>query len=360
MTETETALETLPISILTGYLGSGKTTLLSRLLRHPGMERAAVVINEFGDVGLDGALIEAAEEEMVVLQSGCVCCSIRGDLVESLNRLYERRRAAELPAFERVLVETTGLADPASILHTLMNDAGLAARFCLDGVITTVDAVLGSGQLDRHRESVKQAAMADRIVLTKTDIAAREAVEALQTRLAGINPAAKPLVAISGDADPDALFGAGLYDLAARTADARRWINEEAYGGRADAADHDHECGEHCRQGHHHHRHAPRHDDGIRTFCLTAERPLAWPDVAEALDLLAQMHGEQLLRVKGLLNVADMDQPVVIHGVQHLFHPPETLGAWPDADRRSRVVFITHELDESRVRQVLEPFLPID
>lgn len=349
---TEASLAALPISILTGYLGSGKTTLLSRLLRHPGMERTAVVINEFGEVGLDGALVEAAEEEMVVLQSGCVCCSIRGDLVQSLNRLYERRRAGEAPEFERVLVETTGLADPASILHTLMNDADLAARFRLDGVIATVDAVLGASQLDRHRESLKQAAMADRLVLTKTDIASPEAVETLQIRLAAINPAARPIVAVRGDADPDLLFGAGLYDRDARTADVRRWINEEAY----DPTDHGHECDAHCRRGD---RHEHRHDDGVRSFCLTAEKPLAWADVVEAFDLLAQMHGDQLLRVKGLLNVADVDRPVVIHGVQHLFHPPGALESWPDSDRRSRVVFITHQLDELRVRQVLEPFLPI-
>lgn len=354
------ALEALPISILTGFLGSGKTTLLSRLLRHPGMDRTAVVINEFGEMGLDGILVEASEEETVVLDSGCVCCTIRGDLVETLNRLYDRRRSGEVPPFDRVLLETTGLADPAPILHTLMNDADLAERFRLDGVIATVDAVLGAAQLDRHTESMKQAAVADRLVLTKTDIAAPEAVAALTRRLERINPAAVPIVAVRGEADPNALFGAGLYDPYARSADVRRWLNEEAYaphGHDPHHHAHDHACGPGCRHDSHHddtHRH-----DHIRSFCLAADAPLSWTDVLEAFDLLAQMHGEQLLRVKGLLNVKEADRPVVIHGVQHLFYPPETLAAWPDADRRSRMVFITQQLGEDRVRQVLEPFLPV-
>jgi G3E family GTPase len=368
---TDPVPEGLPVSILTGFLGSGKTTLLSRLLRHPAMGRTALVINEFGEVGIDGALVEAAEEETVVLDSGCVCCTVRGDLVDSLNRLYERRRAGAIPEFDRVLVETTGLADPAPILHTLMNDTDLAARYRLDGVIATVDAVMGASQLERHKESVKQAAVADRLVLTKTDIAAPEAVAALKAQLGAINPAAMPIVAVFGEADPDALFGAGLYDPRTKTADVRRWLNEEAYDAERRAHAHDghahhdhvhdgHACGPDCE--HDHHGTAgpdARHASGIRSFCLKADKPLRWADVDEAFGLLLQMHGDRVLRVKGLLDVAEVEQPVVIHGVQHLFHPPSTLEAWPDADRCSRIVFITQDLDETRVRQVLGPFLPI-
>jgi G3E family GTPase len=360
------ASDGLPVSILTGFLGSGKTTLLSRLLRHPAMGRVALVINEFGEVGIDGALVEAPEEEMVVLDSGCVCCTVRGDLVESLNRLYERRHMGVIPEFDRVLVETTGLADPAPILHTLMNDAGLAARYRLDSVITTVDAVMGASQFERHKESVKQAAVADRLVLTKTDIAAPDAVSALKAQLEAINPAATPIVAAFGEADPDALFGAGLYDPRNKAPDVRRWLNEEAYDAERRAhAHHDHVhdrhvCGPDC--GHDHHAMGgpdARHKSGIRSFCLRSDKPLRWADLDEAFGLLLHMHGDRVLRVKGLLNVTEIEQPVVIHGVQHLFHPPSTLDAWPDADRRSRIVFITEDLDESRVRQVLGPFLPI-
>ncbi|SEA94548.1 CobW family GTP-binding protein [Rubrimonas cliftonensis] len=349
--------ERIPISVLTGFLGSGKTTLLSRLLRHPAMSRTAVVINELGEVGLDGALVEAVDEEMVVLDSGCICCTVRGDLVETLGRLREARENGRGPAFERVLVETTGLADPTPILHTLMTDPALAAGYRMDGVITTIDAVLGADQLDRHTQSVKQAALADRLVLTKSDLADPETVQALTARLRSINPAVVPIRVVRGAVDPDALLGAGHPDLASRTADVRAWLNEEAaaqdgHGG------HGHDCASGCDHHGPHHG-AFRHDDRIASFCLSGDAPMDWADVDEAFGLLLQLHGEQVLRVKGLLDVRGSDRPIVIHGVQHLFSEPAMLAAWPDGMNGTRIVFITHDLPEARVRQVLEPFLPI-
>jgi G3E family GTPase len=360
----------LPVSVLTGFLGSGKTTLLAKLLRHPGMARTAVIINEFGEIGLDDALVEKAEGDTVLLSSGCLCCTIRSDLSDAMRNLYLKRVKGEVPQFERVVIETTGLADPAPILHTLMADPLIAARFRLDSVVTTVDAVHGMGQLDRQFESVKQAAVADRIVLTKTDLATAPDVALLRDRLKAINPAAPLFPAVLGEIDPDNLFDAGLYDPRTKSADVIRWLNEEAYHSAPVMDDHDHHHDhEHDHEhdpdhGHDHHgqdRHdVNRHDDHIRAFCLTFDQPLKWSALSQALDLLVQFHGDKLLRVKGLLNLVETDKPVVIHGVQTMFHPPGTLPAWPSADRRSRLVFITRDMAEQDVRGILRAFLSFD
>ncbi|MBM3599709.1 MAG: GTP-binding protein [Alphaproteobacteria bacterium] len=361
------AADRLPVSVLTGFLGSGKTTLLSKLLRHPGMARTAVIINEFGEIGLDDALVEKAEDDTVLLSSGCLCCTIRNDLSEAMRNLYLKRVKGEVPEFQRVVIETTGLADPAPILHTLMADPLIAARFRLDSVVTTVDAVHGMGQLDKQFESVKQAAVADRIVLTKTDIAKDPDVAALQDRLKTINPGAPVMPTVLGEIDPDRLFDAGLYDPKKKSADVMRWLNEEAYHSTPVDHDHDHDH-DHEHHGHEHehehgHRHGQhahdknRHDDHIRAFCLTFDKPLKWGALAQALDLLVQFHGDKLLRVKGLLNLVETDKPVVIHGVQTLFHPPGALPAWPNDDRRSRLVFITRDMEEEDVRGILRSFL---
>jgi G3E family GTPase len=361
--------ERLPVSVLTGFLGSGKTTLLSKLLRHSGMARTAVIINEFGEIGLDDALVEKAEGDTVLLSSGCLCCTIKSDLSEAMRSLYLKRVKGEVPEFQRIVIETTGLADPAPILHTLMADPLIAARFRLDSVVTTVDAVHGMSQLDKQFESVKQAAVADRIVLTKTDLAKAPDVKVLRDRLKAINPAAPLFPAILGEIDPDNLFDAGLYDPRKKSADVVRWLNEEAYHSTPETGDHhhhhDHEHGHDHDHGHdHHHDHrgqdrhnVNRHDDHIRAFCLTFDEPLKWGALAQALDLLVQFHGDKLLRVKGLLNLVESDKPVVIHGVQSMFHPPGTLPAWPSADRRSRLVFITRDMEEQDVRGILRSFL---
>ncbi|MDE1148382.1 MAG: GTP-binding protein [Azospirillaceae bacterium] len=352
----------LPISVLTGFLGSGKTTLLSRIIRDPRMARTAVIINEFGEVGLDHLLVSKADENTVLMDSGCICCTIRSDLADTLRDLYMRRLRDEVPEFDRVVIETTGLADPAPILHTLMTDPLVAARFRLDGVVTTVDAVHGMGQLDGQEESLKQAAVADRLVLTKTDIATPEAVDYLKHRLNELNPGAIIVDAQGQEALPVLLFDAGLYNPETKSLDVQRWLRAEAYEEPHghhhhdhdhhdhDHADCDHDHG-HCEHEGHDHDHDPnRHDQAIGAFCLTFEQPLVWDELVGFLETLARMRGPDVLRVKGVLNVQESDLPIVIHGVQHLFHPPVQLDAWPSDDRRSRIVFITRDIS----RQVVE------
>lgn len=330
------------VSVLTGFLGSGKSTVLGRLLSHPDMDETAVIVNEFGEVGIDHALVASSDENTVLMSSGCLCCTIRGDLIDTLRDLFGRRERGELPAFKRVVVETTGLADPAPILHTLMADRGVVERFRLDGVISTADAVNGAATLDNHVESVKQAAVADRILLTKTDLATVEMLEDIRARLSAINPSAPILPVAMGEVHPDALFDAGLYNPATKTADVRGWLRDEAYTRAAGQG------------GHHDHGHdVNRHNDRISAFCLYFETPFEWEKLSYWLELLATYRGDDLLRVKGLFNVAGLDVPLVVHGVQHIFHPPATIDAWPDDDRRSRVVFITRNLDRGTIEKTL-------
>ena len=346
----DTADEMLPVSLLTGFLGSGKTTMLNKLLQHPGMAKTAVVINEFGEIGIDSDLVESADDDVVLMASGCLCCTIRGDLVDTLRSLYIRRARNEVPTFDRLVIETTGLADPAPILHTLMADPLLASRYRLDGVIATVDAVNGVATLDNHGESVKQAAVADRIVLTKTDLSEDEAIAQLSGRLRELNPGAEIAQASFGEIDPGVLFNAGLYNPETKTLDVQRWLKEEAY---AAQQPHDHAHG-HDHEGQDPHD-VNRHDAHIRAFCLTLEEPLAWNNVATWLEMLSTYRGEDMLRVKGILNVKESeDKPVVIHGVQHLFHPPVQLEAWPSDDRRTRIVFITRDMTPETVEGMLE------
>ncbi len=342
----------IPVSVLTGFLGSGKTTLLGHLLRHPDFARTAVVINEFGEVGLDHELVEASEESFIQLQTGCLCCTIRGDLSLTLEDLLRRREAGSVPRFERVVIETSGLADPAPILHALMTGEALAARLALAGVVATVDAVNGAATLDRQPESVKQAAMADRLVLTKTDLAAADP-DALRARLAALNPAAPVLRAEHGRIDPAALFDAGLYDPAGKTPEVARWLAAEAHdAAQARAHHHDDDDDDH----HHRHAHDPnRHDAHISTFCLTRDRPIRAVALALFLETLAEHRGADLLRVKGILNIAESpERPAVIHGVQHVFHPPAWLDRWPSEDRRSRLVFITRDIPRAWIEQLLD------
>ncbi|WP_119303514.1 CobW family GTP-binding protein [Dongia deserti] len=345
-------LERLPVSVITGFLGSGKTTLLKNLLLQPDMADTAVVINEFGEIGLDHLLVEEAKEDTILMSSGCLCCSIRGDLIDTLRRLYKRRERGEVPRFKRLVIETTGLADPAPILQTLIGDPLLSAFYRLDGVVTTVDAVNGMSQLDRQFESVKQAAVADRLVLTKIDLADADHRKALEARLRGLNPAASLLPVAHGAVAAEQLFNAGLYNPAEKSPDVSRWLKEEAY---AEAqADH------HNGHDHHDHGHANdvnRHDDHIRAFCLTYDRPIDWDKFVNWIEMLITMRGADLLRIKGILDVAGSDVPVAIHGIQHLFHPPAVLPGWTGEDRRSRIVFITRDLERTWLEQSMAEFL---
>lgn len=340
----------LPVSVLTGFLGSGKTTVLRHLLEQPDMANTAVIVNEFGEIGLDHMLVENAKEDTILLNSGCLCCTVRGDLVETMRRLFKQRVRREIPPFDRLVVETTGLADPAPILQTLMNDPFLVERFRLDGVIATVDAANGGDTLDKHFESVKQAAVADRLLLTKTDVADPDSTEALKTRLKDLNPAAPVLPVSQGEVEAAALFNAGLYDPSTKTLDVQRWLKSEAY---EDAHSHGH--GHHHDDGHHHHD-VNRHDASIRAFCVTHEAPLNWDRLNSWVEMLIMLYGGNLLRIKGILNIEDCEGPVVIHGVQHMFHPPMQLENWPDGDRRSRLVFITRDLEKEMFEHTLEAF----
>ncbi|WP_420349656.1 CobW family GTP-binding protein [Pelagibius sp.] len=338
--------EPLAVSVLTGFLGSGKTTLLRHLLAHPAMEETAVIVNEFGEIGLDHLLVEQATEDTVLLNSGCLCCTVRGDLVAGMRDLFRRRVNREVPPFKRLVIETTGLADPAPILQTLMTDPLLSNRFRLDGVITTVDAVNGSATLDSQMESVKQAAVADRILLTKSDIADENACKALEERLRQLNPAAPIYPSVQGAVSPDLLFNAGLYDPEKKTADVRAWLKAEAY-------EHDHA---HHGHDHNHGHDVNRHDASIRAFCLTYDRPLDWDRFNSWIEMLITLYGTNILRIKGLLNVAEVKQPIVIHGVQHVFHPPVRLEAWPDDSRDSRLVFIVRDLKQELFEHTLRAF----
>ena len=331
-----------PVIVVTGFLGSGKTTLLNHMLRHPSLADAAVLVNEFGAVGLDHFLVEAMDENTVLLESGCLCCTIRGDLKDSIIALNSRRARGEIPPYRRLIVETTGLADPAPILFTLSADTVLKHHYRLGSVITTVDGVNGLRQLDRHPESVKQATVADRIVLTKSDIADADVFGRLRGRLARINRSAELITAVNGAVDVPRVLRADVYDARTKGAEVRRWLAEEA-----------------AKEGTEEHAHAhdvSRHDAHIHSFTLSFEGALDWTAFGIWLTMLLHTHGEKVLRVKGILNVAGADAPVVLNGVQHVVHPPIHLAAWPSEDRRSHIVFIVDDLPRDAIERSLAAF----
>jgi G3E family GTPase len=339
-----------PVTVLTGFLGAGKTTLLNRLLRHPALRDTAVLINEFGEIGLDHLLVERLDGDTVLLNAGCLCCTVRGDLVRALRDLAARIEQGH--AIRRVVVETTGLADPAPILQTLMSDPLVLHRYRLDGVVTLVDAATGMATLDAQPEAVKQVAVADRLVLTKTDLSTPDQVSALWARLRALNPGAPLLNALHGEIEPQALLDCGLYDATRKHPDVTRWLDAEAW----QAHGHGHGHGHHDH-GHAHHHDPNRHDARIHSFCLTFDEPLPWDGLATWLEVLTMTRGESVLRIKGILNLEGEEKPVAIHGVQHLFHPPVKLETWPEGDdRRSRLVFILRDLDRATVEKGLRAF----
>ena len=338
----------IPLTLLTGFLGAGKTTLLNALLRDPDLRDTAVLINEFGEIALDHLLVEKIDGDMMVLSSGCLCCNLRGDLITALEKLL-RNLDNGRASFKRVIVETTGLADPAPLLQTLMQHPYLVMRFRLDGVVTLVDAVNGFGTLDHHPEAVKQAAVADRIVLTKSDLldpddgAAKR--DALIARLRRLNPAAPILDAAAGEAQVTAITGCGLYDPARKIPDVSRWLADEAI-----AAAHSH--------GHHHHHDVNRHDARVQAFTLATDRAIPAAMLDLFLELLRSTHGPNLLRMKAIVNIEETpDQPMVLHGVQHVLHPATQLEAWPDDDHRTRMVFIVRDIEPRVIRELFDAFL---
>ncbi|MGZ3408952.1 MAG: CobW family GTP-binding protein [Xanthobacteraceae bacterium] len=340
-----------PVTILTGFLGSGKTTLLNRALRDPAMARTAVVINEFGEVGLDQALAAKSDDTIVVLENGCLCCTVFGDLVETLNRLYHAREAREIPDYDHVVIETSGLADPSPVIQAFLSDPTLAGLYRIGAVIATVDAVNGPGTLDNHVESVRQVALADQILITKLDLVAGDATareKELTNRLRRLNPAAKISRIDDPALDACALLRSSGLDPADPKADARAWLNAAAY------EPHDHDD-HRDHSGHDHaHDHHGLHDRDIASFCFIREEPITREALRLLLDALQQNLGANLLRVKGLINVAEEpDRPAVIQGAQHLLHNLAWLDCWPDADHRSKIVFITQNYERADVEDMI-------
>ncbi|MDF1598232.1 GTP-binding protein [Mesorhizobium sp. YIM 152430] len=331
------------VSILTGFLGSGKTTLLNRLLKDPALTNTAVIINEFGEVAIDHLLVEQSGDGVIELSDGCLCCTVRGELVDTLADLVDRLQTGKVAALDRIVIETTGLADPVPVLQSVMGHPALMHAFRLDGVVTVVDAVNGGPTLRAHEEARRQVAVADRIVLSKTDLADEGEIAELKATLRGLNPGAEFVeAAASGTA---ALIACGLYDPATKTADVSRWLGE---------GDHDHH---HDLDHAHDHAHS-HHDPSIRTLSLVHDRPVSWSIIEMFLDLLRSTQGERLLRMKGIIEIAeDPERPLVIHGVQKLLHPPARLPAWPDGQRGTRLVLITHDLPEDYVRRLFGAFV---
>ena len=321
--------ELTPVTVLTGFLGAGKTTVLNHLLRQPALARTAVLVNEFGDIGIDHLLVEKLDENTVLLNAGCLCCTVRGDLTRVLREMLPKARRGDIG---RIVIETTGLAEPAPILATLMTDPVVASAYRLDGVVTVIDAVAGETNLRERPEAVRQIAVADRIVVTKTDLA--DAAPLLR-RIARFNPGAPVIVAAQGAIDPASVLNAGLFNAASKIPDVAGWLHAEAHE-------------------HYHHD----HDERVTSFCLTFDQPLHWQGVGLWLEMLIQTRGKDMLRIKGILNLKGQDRPVAIHAVQHVLHPPALLSAWPEDDpRTSRIVFITQDLPRAMIEEGMRAFV---
>ncbi len=344
--------QAIPVSVLTGFLGSGKTTLLNSLLKDAMLANACVIINEFGEIGIDHLLVEKSQENLVELASGCLCCTIRGDLIDTLNDLLDRRDATTIKAFDRVVIETTGLADPAPVLHALMREPRLLQRLRLEGVITVVDGVNGMATLDQHAEAVKQVAVADRLILTKLELLSGKDGEdmlfAIIARLRKLAPGARMLTTHRGEATAERLFNTSLFDPAKKSLDVQNWLALEAVQKLERTHHHDH-------AGHHHD--VSRHDAHIHSFAFTQSAPISPQALELFFELLTSYHGPNLLRMKGIVKLADDPaRPVVVHQVQHVFHPPVRLDRWPDDNHDTRLVFIVKDIDKRMIEELFQAF----
>jgi G3E family GTPase len=327
--------------------------LLNRLLRDPAFTNSAVLINEFGSIGIDHHLVDRVEGDIVLLQSGCVCCTIRGDLAASMRDLYERREAGLVPSFTRLLVETTGIADPMPVVSTVMHDRVLQHHFCSGNVITTVDALTGERNLDEYPECRKQAALADRLVLTKLDLRPDAQVSSLVARLQQINPMAT-IVRSESALDANMLLGEDVFQAHTKNQEVMRWMeaakNKQYFSVRRAPAEQDPANADAAGYAH-------GSQGDTRAFAVKLDAAVDWTVFGVWLSLLLHNHGDRVLRVKGLLNVAGSDTPVVIHGVQQMVYPPSHLDRWPDAERQSQLVFIVRGLDPAVVEMSLQSFL---
>ena len=353
----------IPVSIITGFLGSGKSTLLNRILKDPAVVDTAVIINEFGEVGIDHLLVETSDDSIIELSDGCLCCTVRGELIDTLAELMDRIQTGRLKPLQRVVIETTGLADPAPVMQSVMGNPVIAQSFVLEGVITLVDAVNGVSTLDNHEEAVKQVAVADRLIISKASLADAAGLSVLKKRLKTLNPRAQITDGDTAEAGTALVLANGLYDPATKIADVGRWLHDEADEhdaghGEHVAHAHDHHHGHHHDHNHGHAHDINRHGASIRSFSLLHDRPIDPMALEMFIDLLRSAHGEKLLRMKAIVALSDNpDRPVVLHGVQSVFHAPERLPRWPDPnDRRTRMVLITKDLPEAFVRDLFDAF----
>jgi G3E family GTPase len=342
----------IPITILTGFLGAGKTTLLNSLLKTVELSDSAVLINEFGEVALDHHLVEAAANSTVMLDNGCICCTVRGELSVALLTLFQQRQEETIPYFRRIIIETTGLADPAPVIHELLGHPTILHHYRLAGVVTCVDGIFGAEQLEQQAEALKQAAVADQLLVSKADIASPVQLACLTDKLRTLNPAAPIHHLTTGHADPHLILDLLQFDPLSKNLDVQQWLQAESY--RQVRVKPGYRLSKNARPVS---ENVNRHGNNIRAFCCTFDQPLPWDGLITALEMLTMLYGDLLLRTKGIVDIEGDAKPRVIHGVQRMFFPATTLARWPDAQRKSRLVFIVRDMDPEFIAQTLDHFI---